>query len=487
MKKYILYGAASIGNEAKNALEKCGGKVVGYIDKRAFELTEYNGLPVWGINDVPSKYVNSNMIVFLSVKNVFEHEKIAGDLKERGFSNIIYKPYNVLLGYGSKEENDIARLYDRLFNGELTEDFIIPRTNSKKAGYDFAKICEKDKVVTAYIPTEFIFTNNYESAEMKRWGNVCILAFFTHIDFFRFLNCQKDADPSDYLEEFCVFAANLQGNIKTTEAWKENVIENRTQIFEQMKEALDLDPEFFVRNAAEAEWNADKKIFNLTSGKHRCTFQVALGKKYIPVKISRRDYDLFLNSTEVDETLNLLMQSKKEVLIPHPLFYRGIYIRDRSEYYLQSWFARYYGRKMYYKNGKITFDTIEMLDFTDDSGNFARFAKRLGCHVIRKVLPDQLEKQINRLLFAENIDYQYEKNFSKYKIVIIEADKLGSIEGRQAAIEADNWIIKYGMYDSVEAFARKYNLDVVTEINARYQGGKILKSYLLESKDYAER
>ena len=46
-KKYILYGAASIGNIAKGTLEKCGVEIIGYIDKRAHEIASYNGLPVW--------------------------------------------------------------------------------------------------------------------------------------------------------------------------------------------------------------------------------------------------------------------------------------------------------------------------------------------------------------------------------------------------------------------------------------------------------
>ena len=46
MKHFIIYGAASIGNLAKNALEKCNAKIIGYIDKRAFELESFNQLPV---------------------------------------------------------------------------------------------------------------------------------------------------------------------------------------------------------------------------------------------------------------------------------------------------------------------------------------------------------------------------------------------------------------------------------------------------------
>lgn len=487
MKQYILYGAASIGDAAKDSLEKCGANIIGYIDRRAFELPEYNGLPVWGMENIPKEYVDSDVIVYISVKNVFEHESIALLLRKKGFKNIIYKPYSVLLGYGSKEENEIAQIYDILFEGNLVNDFMLPQIGAKKSYHDFAKIYEEDNQITAYIPAEFIFTNNYESPVMEKWGNICILAFFTHIDFFRFLNNHSDAGPNDYLQEFCVFAANIQKKIKVTDAWKNNVIENRTQIYEQMKDALDLDPEFFIRNAAEAEWNVDKKYFNLTSGKHRCSFQAAMGKKYIPIKITKEDYNLFLNNIAVEDTMHLVEQMQKNVNIPHPFFYRGMFARDNSEYHFLSWFARHFSRKTYFENGKISFKKLKIIDYTNDFGNFARFAKRLGCQTQRHVIPESLEIQLNKLFYSENIAYDKPSELIENNIIVVEADDLEHEEIKQLATDKNIWIVKYADYHTINSFAEKYALHIVSEINMKYCAGAILHSFLLESKSNANR
>ena len=80
MKKLILYGASSIGRLAKQTVEELGYNVVGFIDKRADEISSYMGLPVWKLEDVPTECKDA--AIFVSVKNVFEHEKIALKLRQ---------------------------------------------------------------------------------------------------------------------------------------------------------------------------------------------------------------------------------------------------------------------------------------------------------------------------------------------------------------------------------------------------------------------
>jgi hypothetical protein len=482
---YILYGAASIGNIAKESLEKSGFSVIGYIDKRAFELSSYNDLPVWSLEDIPKEYINSKTCVFISVKNVFEHEEIAEKLLEKGFQNVIYKPYSVLLGYGTDSEYRLAELYEELFLGKCIEEITLPPMTQSQILHDFALIRDENSTITANIPLEFVFTNDYQNGGMQKWGNVCILAFFTHINFFRFLNNQEDAKPDDYLQEYCVFTAKLQGNIQVTDAWKNNVLENRTQIYEQMKAAMDLDPDFFIRNAAEARWNDSKKYFNLISGKHRATFQAALGKKYIPLKISKEDYDLFLHSNEIKTIMQLLRETKQELLVPHPYFYRGMFIKDRSEQHFLSWFARYYGEKLYRENNKICFEKLKIMDFSEDFGNFARFCKRLGCKVQRITSQGLLELQLNKLCYAEDIIYDKRIN-SENNIIIIEANIIESIEDQRLKLlldKIDIWIVKYATSTMMEKWKRKFDFQVVAKINMKWQKNEILKSYLLEKYD----
>lgn len=479
---YVLYGAASIGNIAKKTLEEAGLNVIGYIDKRAYEIQIFNNLPVWSLDTFPQDYCKSDIAVFISVKNVFEHEQIAAALHRSGFTHIVYKPYSVLLGYGNRQEDIINKIYDDMFAGKYNNKYGIPicPIGTKRNIHDFALICEDTESITANIPLEFVYTNDYHDSGMAKWGNICILALFTHIDFFSFLNNDKASSPADYLQEYCIYTANLQKTIKITEAWKINVVQNRMQIYEQMKDALDLDPDFFVRNAAEARWNTQKKYFNLISGKHRCAFQAAIGKKYIPLKISKCDYEEFINKSEVNETIRILYENEEKLLIPHPYFYHSMLSEDRGDFHFFTWFARYYGRATYFRYGRVNFGKIRILDWSKDFGNFARFCVRMGCFVQRILTPKALEIQLNNLLYSAPVYHKELSNVSG-NIVVVESEQLEYIDS--ALLNSKNsWIVRNTELDKIEQFAARNCLCIAEKICESYRSGIIVWSCLLEPK-----
>ncbi len=485
MKKFIIYGAAAIGNLAKISLEKCEMEILGYIDQRAYELKIYNHLPVWSLDDVPEQYVTEETIVFVGVKNVYEHEKIARLVLRRGFRYIVYKPYNVLMNHGTKDEKYISDVYDMLFQASkkaLNVEIPICRAGTYEHFFDYALLKECGAEVIAYIPLEFIYTNNYLKGGMEKWGNINILSFFTHIDFFRFLDNREDAFPQAYLEEYCVYTARLQNKIIITDAWKENVIENRTQIYEKMNENMNLDLDFFVRNAPEAVWNEKKCIFNLTSGKHRCAFFAAKGLKFIPLKISKSDYAIFFNEKEVMQVKELLHSSNYNIMIPHPIFYRDDRNMDKGEYAVLQWFARYYGKKTFYKFGKIFFENISIMDWSYDMGYFARFLVRLGCKVDRFVKPTELEKGLNRLFYS-SLSYISNMNGlrSDYDICIIDGNKIQNIV---PYIDRCKYIIiKYCTENGIKGICNSLNLQVILKITQKYENQELKGIYLLQQEE----
>ncbi len=485
MKKFIIYGAAAIGNIAKGSLEKSGGQILGYIDKRAYELETYNQLPVWSVDDVPELYVSDEVMVFVGVKNVYEHEKIFRILKKRGFRYIVYKPYSVLLGHGTKEEELISNAYDMLFQASAeTAKIELPvcTINEQKSLHDYALLNESDTKVTAYIPAEFICTNNYLQGGMMKWGNINILSFFTHIDFFRFLDHREDASPQAYLEEYCVYTAGLQKKIVVTDAWKENVIKNRTQIYEKMSESMNLDSDYFIRNAPEAVWNDERKIFNLTSGKHRSTFLAAKGVKYIPLKISKADYYKFYHKDEVLRVKELLIALDDDIMIPHPCFYRDDRSADKSAYAFLLWFARYYGRKNFYKYGKVMFQYMKIMDWSDDLGYLARFLTRLGCEVRRFTCPTELEKQLNQLFYA-SLTYKSDDNslYEKCDICIIDEHRVDKILPFQNQYE--NLIIKCCTKDRIEDICNIMDRKVILKVTEQYEHLELKGTYLLGHRE----
>lgn len=482
MRKYVLYGAAAIGNLVKEALDKCQQETIGYIDKRAFEVEKYNGLPVYSIEQLPDICFETDTVVYIAVKNVFEHEKIAKMLYEKGVSNIIYKPYNVLIGNETKEELEMAQLYDDIFDAKITDsDYVIPRCldGNLDCLHDYAIIAHDVETVTAYIPVEYIFTNDYPEGGMFKWGNVAIASFFTHINFFKSLSGDMNASIEPYLQEYCVYTAHLQKKIKVTDAWKTNVIANRVQIYEQMSEALDLDHNFFIRSAATAKWNYERGYFNLTSGKHRTTFLTARGAKYIPLKMSEEDYIQFLGQKKDAERLRRLLDKYTgNAIIPHPYFYRGIFNRDNGEHNFLLWISNYFGKNIYEKYGTVDFSKISLIDMTDDLGHFSRYLNRAGAKVERRVKASELEMELNRF-FQENLKYAQGTEFSGDYLLVDEhyIDDILNCYKEQLIVK--NIILKFLDESVAQNICKKYGYTIIKVIDSRYKGLKAQKSYLL--------
>lgn len=477
MRKFVLYGAASIGGIVKDILESCGYEVLGYIDKRAHEMKQYNDLPVWSIVSIPEICFNEEIVVFISVKNVFEHENIAKQLIKAGLQKLIYKPYNVLLGNATNDENMLAQLYDDLFEGRLKgEEFNIPDCSQESALYDYALISRGNGYVKAYIPVEYVFTNDYKDDAMQKWGNVSLPCFFTHINFFRSLDGDQECSVIPYLKEYCEFTAKIEGKIEITDAWQDNVIANRTHIFEQMSEALYLDPLFFVRNAATATWNQERKYFNLTSGKHRCTFLTAKGNKYVPLEISESDYNEFLNQSKGNQVKKNLCLYDRSVIIPNPYFYRGIHNRDFGEHSFLLWFARYFGELLFYEKGKVDFTGFRVVDRSHDDGHFSRYLYRCGAKIWRWRRPNEMENALNELFYVK-MDYvsQMVKN-----VDLLILDEKEALECSRDDLCEAQYIILRSVTEMVqEQICEKTALVVDKVIDLRWMNGNLYRSYLL--------
>lgn len=314
-----LYGAASIGKIVLKGLSSFN--IQGFIDMRGKEIQSMCKKPVYSLEDMPSLAEEDDVII-VTVKNVFEHEEIAYSLYLRGCKNIIYKPKGVLEGNATEHEEMLSDLWDEIVSGDdRLMDRRIPQYQPafRYDFVDYAKIRETDERVIANIPLELIYTNDIDSF----WGNINIQALYPHISFFGFLDNKSGTEKESYIE-FCEQAASTIGDIKITEAWRENVLRNRTGIYEQMCNALDLDPDFFIRTAPTADWNT-KGYFNLTSGKHRATFLVSKGKRYIPLSIAKPDYLSWLQKEEYivfkeQFVHDGVRETKSKIL--HPYFYK---------------------------------------------------------------------------------------------------------------------------------------------------------------------
>lgn len=418
---FILYGAASCGSLLCDKLLLQGYAVDAFIDRRAEEITGLKGIPVYKPEDAAEKFCGKETVVIISVKNVFEHSRIAVELAELGLQNILYKPYSVLKGKGKEEEYIIGEWYDRISEGNLLEGkHIIGCTKSSHVyAWDTEEyiLDETDDMVTMSLPLICLFENLNQNETSQERNS---LYFFPHIQFFQYLQGDLQADVCYYMS-YCEEAAKEIGSFAITDAWKRNVIKNRTEICNEMNNSFWFEQNFFVNHAPYVIWNR-KGYFNLTSGKHRTAFWASKKMMFIPVKMKKKEAELWLNKEKAFTVLKKMEQEKMYVLkapVEHPLFYQypcvSVLFFQGLVFKMAEMISRiYYSSPLenYVNHKKIYISA-------DDQGFLSRYLRRCGAQVFEDNKEDEEWIQLLDELF-----YLKERNriseSSEYDIGIIQ-------------------------------------------------------------------
>lgn len=296
--RIVLYGAATIGILLYERLSYGGFNIIGFIDKRADELKDHNGKPVYAISDEID--CKEDVIVIVAVKNVFEHSRIAKQLKRNGWRKIIYIPYNSLNGKGSEDEQRLYDIYNIISdsrNRNLIE-FEIPYVNETSSigiSMEGMKNIGESGEKIVYVPSTMLFTDKKNNAV-----EFSILLLKPHLNFIKFVFGDDGGEYKTYMD-YCISAANKVGDVAITEKWKENVLRNRSEVFTNMFHKLNVDSGFFIENAPNAKWDDKNGYFNLISGKHRATFLAAVGMNYIPIKIDKNSFNCYMKYLDVEK------------------------------------------------------------------------------------------------------------------------------------------------------------------------------------------
>lgn len=376
----VLYGAATTAALLFRRFVSWNLNVSAFIDKRADEINTFLGCPVYRIDN--SELDRENVVVLFAVKNVFEHSRIAKKLYDAGYKKLIYRPYNALNGKGNKEEQRLDEIYSLITEADsfISNNFTsIPVLDAMKTA-DFSEhgvISKVDGLVTFYLPVSMIFTDKDGNESNFQYSVLCLKP---HINFVKFL-LGNGGELQSYLD-YCINAAKKTGVVKITQAWKENVIANRSEVFFDMLHKYNLEPDFFIRKAVDVVWNDERAYFNLNSGKHRAAFLCALGKNYIAVRSSVSDYKKYLMHIKVDAIWTKSLSKYEDGFSPpieNPFFY------ECARYSEHFWFALL--RKIaaciaewYYDSGSIL-KGLHFYNEISDADFLCSFLLRMGCSV----------------------------------------------------------------------------------------------------------
>lgn len=455
-KKILLYGAASRGSIVKDICEHKNCEVVGFIDQRATEIKQFCGLPVYSLNDIQDKFSDKDKyMVYINLKNVFEHDKVALQLLDKGFHNILFRPGRYLDGTGNMEEYRLNECYDLVVTADSIAKIAVPVVKNVRfpeiKDNCLININSADDTVIIKCITPLLYSD-YTVKESK-WTDKNIYALYPHEQLFRAIAGEKEADITPYIE-MCKSAAKNKG-VEITESWETSLLKNRTEVFDNMQKSWDFDPDFFERNAIEADWNANG-YFNINSGKHRCLFLISKGMGFSYLKVKKGDYDNCLNKAFVGEVYNWIKDNrilKLDYPIEHPMFIN--YPCNNYSFYLMllKYITQLMSKSILSK--EESFKGKSIFVHFNDGGFLKRHFERMGMDVYTDCIPTECEYLIGKLLKKERYLTQ-RKTLERYDFLIcddsfnyasISADKiilLGKENTNSKYTYFDNLLIKQG-------------------------------------------
>lgn len=392
----IIYGSATMGSMLVDRLHKANIVVKGFIDKRAYEIKELKGYKVWSIDDHElNENIDESTVIIIAVKNVFIHKEIIDTLiKNTSCRKYIYVPF------GTTDQEIITKnVFNTLFYEDINLPYELEEVKDIKLNC-FQRADNRKEIenkVVLLVPTGMIFTNNV-SKEQTIWGDIPILGYFPHIRLFQFFANEENGDIKSYLE-FCI-TASKDMQILQSEAWMNNIIENRKNVYDQMLNEYDLSSDFFYLNAPTAKWN-DKGYFNLTSGKHRAIFLISKGCRYIPLKISLSDEEKWLNSVKAEKLFNKLEAigiASITYSIDNPYFYRYLNCSGALWNNVLSKIVCQLSEYLYDRYKTVSFEKIRVLNLYNDNKYILRYLFKMGARVVDLVDNDDIENDIDELL-----------------------------------------------------------------------------------------
>lgn len=401
---FLIYGAATTGAIVYKKLKELSVNVLAFVDKRANEIEQYYDLPVWDLKDLYAYKGNKDVCIFIAIKNVFEHEKIAMELQQIGYKKIIFRPYQIVTDIGAKDDACLNGAYDSILNGQMPIQCKTIKNFSTHVLKDNAIIRDLGDYIIANIPIQYIFTDIHVDDE-GIWNDIPCLGMLAHIGLFEMLNGVKNDDWQEYIK-FCRNAALRSGGIITSKAWEDSVYKNRIDVFQHMQYSWEHDKEFFVRNAVEGIYNSKGGYFNIKSGKHRNIFQIIKGSRYIPLRVKKEDYLRWSNKSKAIKIADYLQRIHCDtlpIILSNPYFYN--FPTETAPFYERTIneFVKEIFRWHYYNEGKFDFSQKRILFYNSPLALYAHLFAAIGFSVF--IFESNEHRRNLNAIFLEDIDY----------------------------------------------------------------------------------
>lgn len=401
---YVIYGAAFVGVQVLTGLRNSGYHVEAFLDRRANELKEVEGVKVYE----PQLYRcdnKENVVVIVAVTTTFEHPKIATYLRTLGYHKIICK-MDENTGSVANNLKKISCVYDKILESNIDQSIEIDEWMKSDELYyfkDYALITEDVNYVVAYIPVELCYVG--KDIEGKESDTLALYSQTDMIELYRFFDGHLESSENtiNLLKKYFYENTDKYCSFNRTEQGFHDFVVSNYEFYSKMSYLANMEMSFFIDNPIDVRWN-DKGYFNVDSDISKVNFIIAKGLRYIPAKMEKEDYMEWKNPKKLEACEKCIVEMNclpAYAPILHPNFMGYPTKRDTIGNTRLSRIMKYLYRNGYELKGKKIIDIGAYYSF------FAQAFQRQGAVVTTVEMFEssyEAGKKINDLLRCSQIN-----------------------------------------------------------------------------------
>lgn len=381
-----IYGFGAQGKTIFSNLINQGFMVQGFIDRKPTS----GSIGVKVITpDLISDSIAIDDVIIISFQNIHEHQKVAVQLNEKGYHNLVY------LKKDTSYYPQTIDYYNSLLYGGIPAVYHFPQTY-----FDAEEISkglyfrDNGDTVVVDVPVQLIFTDALEvpyGSSFDEMYNYNIKAAFEYTSLFNlFIYGESDTYYlSRYIERIY--------KMSTDKRSREDFLADRLKLCEEM--FLDFQEkglESFRCAASFSEYDSERSRFILKDGHHRAIFLACLNQNRIPLRISKEDY-LLWGKNNVDSLFSFNSLSLFTPVL-NPCFYYSINaLTEMNGALINSALNKFFSA--------LDVRSYSVLDAFSTCGYYARTFWRMGAKEVVSYDPRETNIDIIEYLNdIENID-----------------------------------------------------------------------------------
>lgn len=388
--RLILYGVNFVSEGLYHTLKDAGYHVEAFFDRRHRELDGQYPVPVCALSEDPFESEEKDgFCVAILLQNAMQHESIARKFLKRGYRRILFAPMSG--GLQDEMAEALRKAYNLLLEGEYQELRDIPILHEdlfeQEAAALHSVIREEGDHLVVWVPVELL-RSGLDFLEYPESINIPLSAYTHYLELFQYLQ-GEGGDCQIYLERWEALRYKFPNSYTD-----KDFLMQRKQLLETYMTELNKGMNFFTSSAATAVWNDELKALNLVDGHHRSVFLLMQGFRYIPVRITREDFQKWNLACRSERLNACLSNGGKRPHILHPGYKKICEISDRTDLLQLQSIQRYMAVRR-----DTWLEGMSVLDLSGTYGYFARNALRMRASRASLYAPEgkELAREIHAL------------------------------------------------------------------------------------------